>query len=155
MFSSLSLAFVSCWVCLSSHTRHRRTVFVRQYFLYTSWWAWAFFPVAHHSSLIRGMHLNFTMLLSPFALSSVLAGGNEHAWGQEGYECLECTASGDGTFGPIVRQFPVGRCTPQRLAVACIDAARGRSYSLLGGNCNHFVYEVCRLVGFDARFPVL
>ena len=25
-------------------------LFVRQYFLSTSWWAWAFFPVAHHSS---------------------------------------------------------------------------------------------------------
>ena len=89
------------------------------------------------------------------ALNFVLAGGDEHAWGQDGYEVFGCTASGDRTFGPIVRQFAVGRCTPQRLAAACAEASRGRSYSLLGYNCNHFVCEVVRLLGFSARFPVL
>ena len=74
----------------------------------------------------HGMRLNFPTF-SPFALNFVLAGGSEHAWGQEGYEVFSCTASGGRTF---VRQFAVGRCTLQRLAAACTDASRGRSYSL-------------------------
>ena len=65
-------------------------------------------------------------LLSLRALNFGLAGGSEHAGGLDGYEVFSCTASGDRTFGPIVRQFAVGRCTPQRLAAACTDVSRGR-----------------------------